>query len=143
MLKYDISPSLRTEMPMSKAGVKKRLKRLLKSGICPAEDASEYASELKQLAEKAIESDFVRKQSNVFKALADETRLKILSLLQLREMCVCEIMIALDLTQPTASHHLGLLESAGLVKDRREGKWVFYSLADKKMTEKLREIGIV
>lgn len=128
---------------MSEAGVNKRLKRLIKSGICPAEDASEYASELKQLAEKTIKNNLIKKQSNVFRALADETRLKILSLLQLREMCVCEIMIALGLTQPTASHHLGLLESAGLVKDRKEGKWVFYSITDKKTMEKLHEIGIM
>jgi len=42
-------------------------------------------------------------------------------------------MVALDLTQPTASHHLGILEAVGLVKDRREGKWVFYSLKDKRI----------
>jgi ArsR family transcriptional regulator len=66
----------------------------------------------------------------MFKALADETRLKVLRLLARRELCVCEVMAALDLTQPTASHHLGILENAGLVKGRKDGKWVFYSLAD-------------
>lgn len=45
-------------------------------------------------------------------------------------MCVCEIMAALSLTQPTASHHLMILENAGIVKDRKEGKWVFYSIAE-------------
>jgi ArsR family transcriptional regulator len=62
------------------------------------------------------------------KALANPTRLEILNLLQIREMCVCEIMVALELTQPTASHHLNILENVGVIKDRKEGRWVFYSL---------------
>jgi len=115
---------------MSKTRVNKRLNRLIKSGICPTEDASEYANELKELAEKVITEAFIKKQTIFYKALADETRLKILRLLGIREMCVCEIMVALDLTQPTASHHLGLLETVGLVKHRKEGKWVFYRLSD-------------
>jgi ArsR family transcriptional regulator len=85
----------------------------------------------------------VDKQSRFFKALADETRLKILRLLDVREMCVCEIMVALDLTQPTASHHLGLLENAGLVKARKEGKWVFYSIADPKLIENMRKLNVL
>ena len=66
----------------------------------------------------------------VMKALSDPNRVKLLKLLQKREMCVCEIMVALALTQPTASHHLGILENVGLVRGRKEGKWVFYSARD-------------
>lgn len=127
---------------MSRTRVSKRLSRLIKSGICPAEDASEYACELKQLAEAVIKKDSAKKWSTFFKALADETRIKILNLLEVREMCVCEIMVALDLTQPTASHHLGLLENAGLVRDRKEGKWVFYSLVDVGLVKKLHKLNI-
>ncbi len=115
-----------------KPRVSKRLERLLKSGICPAEDVSVYVEDLKQLVHEITDENTVKKQSRLFKALSDTTRLKILTLLNIREMCVCEIMVALDLTQPTASHHLGILEAVGLVKDRREGKWVFYSLKDKR-----------
>jgi ArsR family transcriptional regulator len=73
------------------------------------------------------------RQSRVFKALGDKTRLSILSLLSVREMCVCEIMAALSLTQPTASHHLGILENAGVLKERKDGRWVFYRIANEAM----------
>jgi len=125
---------------MSKSRVSERLTRLIESGICGAEDASKYAGELKQLVEQVADKNAARKRSNFFKALADETRLRILRLLEVREMCVCEIMVALDLTQPTASHHLGILGNAGLVNDRKEGKWVFYSLADPRLVDKIDEI---
>ena len=115
-------------MPSSK--VDKRLKRLAESGICSCEKASEYAGELRTLAGKNIGTEEALKKSKFFKALADTIRLRILGLLSVREMCVCEVMVALDSTQPTASHHLRILENAGLVKDRKDGKWVFYSLSD-------------
>jgi DNA-binding transcriptional ArsR family regulator len=108
----------------------KRLNRLMKSGICSVENASNYAKELKQLANKVMNIETADRKCRMLKALADESRLRILSLLETREMCVCEIMVALDLTQPTASHHLGILENARLVKSRKEGKWVFYSLSN-------------
>jgi DNA-binding transcriptional ArsR family regulator len=116
-----------------KPRVSKRLERLVKSGICPAEDVSAYATDLRQLVHETTDENTVKTQSRLFKALSDPTRLRILTLLSIREMCVCEIMVALDLTQPTASHHLGILEAVGLVEDRREGKWVFYSLKDKRI----------
>ena len=125
---------------MSKPKLNRRLKRLISSRICPGEDALKYADELKQLADKVASVETADKKSRFFKALADETRLRILRLLEVREMCVCEVMVALDLTQPTASHHLGLLENAGLVKDRKEGKWVFYSIADPKLLENMHKL---
>jgi len=130
-------------MPSSKPKVSKRLERLINSGICPAENASEYAEELKQLADRVVNADLVKRQSKFFSALADETRLRILRLLMIREMCVCEIMVALDLTQPTASHHLNLLENAGLVKDRKEGKWVFYKIANPKIINDMHKLNFL
>jgi len=123
-----------------KPRISKRFERLVKSGICQAEDVSKYASELRQLVQEITDEDAVKTQTRLFKALADKTRLKILMLLDIREMCVCEIMVALDLTQPTASHHLGILEAVGLVRDRREGKWIFYSLKNKRIMELVKEL---
>lgn len=67
---------------------------------------------------------------NIFKALSDKTRLKILKLLEHGELCVCDIVAALDTIQPKVSFHLGVLKEAGLIKDRKQGKWVHYSIDD-------------
>ena len=67
----------------------------------------------------------------VFKALSDETRIRLLKLLQQRELCVCELMQVLNMTQSRVSRNLGILKDAGLVEDRRDGLWVHYSLNDK------------
>jgi ArsR family transcriptional regulator len=127
-------------MPSSKTS--QRLKRLAESGICSTTDTLKYADDLKKLADTIMSPKSAEKKGKVFKALADEIRLRILSLLATREMCVCEIMVALDLTQPTASHHLGILENAGLVKDRKEGKWVFYSLSDPSLIRNILKINV-
>lgn len=66
----------------------------------------------------------------VMKALSDRTRVKIIKMLQGREMCVCELQAVLELAQPSVSKHLKLLEEAGLVESRKEGLWVNYRLAD-------------
>ncbi|MEM3013635.1 MAG: metalloregulator ArsR/SmtB family transcription factor [Candidatus Bathyarchaeia archaeon] len=120
-----------------------RLVRLLSSKTYPPEDASKYAAELKHIAKEVAPIEACDKHSRFFKALADKTRLRILKLLEFRKMCVCEIMVALGLTQPTASHHLRVLENAKLVKYEKEGKWVFYSIADPKMIENMSKLNIL
>lgn len=127
---------------MVKSKSNRRLERLTRSGFCSVENASKYADELRKSAGKTMSAESADKKSRLFKALADETRLRILSLLNMREMCVCEIMVALDLTQPTASHHLGILENAGLIKDRKEGKWVFYSIFDPTLTKSMLQLNV-
>ena len=66
---------------------------------------------------------------DVLKALSDETRLRILNLLYEQELCVCDIMETLQITQAKASRHLIYLKNAGLVKDRKHAQWAYYSLA--------------
>jgi len=62
------------------------------------------------------------------RVIADERRLCILYLLTSGEQCVCEITEALGISQPLASHHLGVLREAGLVRDRRDARWIYYSI---------------
>ena len=128
---------------MAVSKIDKRLQRLAESGTCSCETASEYAGELRELADKNLSLENSEAKSKVFKALADAIRLRILGLLSSREMCVCEVMVALDLTQPTASHHLRILENVGLVKDRKEGKWVFYSIANPELFEGMHKLNIL
>lgn len=65
---------------------------------------------------------------NVLKALADETRLRILNLLYDQELCVCDIMEVLQISQTKASRHLSYMKNAGLLNDRKQAQWVHYSL---------------
>jgi len=113
----------------------KRLERLVCSGLRPEEDLEKYAAELKTMADEAIDEKTIDMKTRLLKALANETRLKILKLLSKREMCVCELTVTLDLTQPTASHHLNILENMGLIKDKKIGKWVFYSVTNPELTQ--------
>jgi DNA-binding transcriptional ArsR family regulator len=64
----------------------------------------------------------------LFKALSDETRLRILNLLYERELCVCDVMSVLGISQSRASRHLIALKRVGLTNDRREAQWMYYSL---------------
>ena len=72
--------------------------------------------------------------AELFKLFSDPTRIKILYLLKIDEMCVCDIANLLGMTDSAISHQLKFLKQASLVKFRREGKAVFYSLADNHVT---------
>lgn len=69
-----------------------------------------------------------RQAARWFHALSDETRLQILDQLTDGEQCVCDLMDALGSAQSRLSFHLKTLKEAGLLKDRREGRWIYYSL---------------
>jgi ArsR family transcriptional regulator, arsenate/arsenite/antimonite-responsive transcriptional repressor len=71
----------------------------------------------------------MRHSAELFKALADETRLRILNLLVRGELCVCDLMSVLAIGQSKASRHLAHLRNVGLVDDRRDGVWMYYTLA--------------
>jgi ArsR family transcriptional regulator, arsenate/arsenite/antimonite-responsive transcriptional repressor len=72
----------------------------------------------------------MKKEARFFKSLSDETRLQILWLLMVKEeLCVCDIVEVIGVTQSKASRHLRYLYNLGLVTDRREGLWMYYRIA--------------
>jgi len=73
--------------------------------------------------------------ADLFHALSDPTRLSILQRLRLGERCVCELTDALDAAQSRLSFHLKVLKDAGLVSDRREGRWMYYTLSSDALGE--------
>ncbi|MGB9980074.1 ArsR/SmtB family transcription factor [Methanobacterium sp.] len=82
--------------------------------------------------------------SSKLKALSDATRIKILYLLSNGELCVCEIICALNKPQSSISHHLNILKNLGFIKGRKEGVWIHYRLTDPKITDLVKElIGII
>lgn len=80
---------------------------------------------------------------DIFKELSDETRLRIMKLLEGGELCVCDIVNAFDMVQPKVSFHLRSLKKAGLVKDRKQGRWMHYSLDDSDIFRRLLILSIL
>jgi len=77
----------------------------------------------------------LRQYEVVLKAAGDPNRARILKMLESGELCVCQIVAALDLSQSTVSKHLSILYLAGLVEERKEGRWVHYRLAKKAVND--------
>jgi DNA-binding transcriptional ArsR family regulator len=91
------------------------------------EDPDERVATLQ--SQRPAEDD-VRRQTAVFKALGNESRLQLLNVLRDGECCVCELQVVLDAPQSTVATHLRKLKDAGLVKSRKKGKWTYYRIAD-------------
>jgi len=75
-----------------------------------------------------------RETVNVFKALSDPNRIRIIKMLETRELCVCEVREVLDLSTSTVSKHLSILRDAGLITDSKDGKWVNFRLNQRPQT---------
>ena len=73
----------------------------------------------------------LKQYESAMKAISDPTRVRILKILESGELCVCQIIAVIHVSQPTISNHLSLLKSAGLIRDRKDKKWVLYSLDGK------------
>ncbi len=84
----------------------------------------------------------MKELTTIFKALSDETRLRIVKLLEKGELCVCDIVTALGIVQPKASFHLGVLKEAGFIKDRKQGKWTHYSLNEVDLFKRMLMVSI-
>ena len=89
------------------------------------------------LQAKVPSYEAVKGQAEFFKAIADPTRIRIIYALTSGDLCVCEIMGLIGAPQTLVSHHCKILKLAGIIVDRKSGKWVSYSLVDKRAIEML------
>ncbi len=109
------------------------------SYVCEVEYVNREAVE--EARAGMLEQELIFKVADIFKILGDPTRVRILHALSLRELCVCDLSALLGMSQSAVSHQLRLLRSARLVRYRREGKVVYYALADEHIV-KLIEMGV-
>lgn len=94
-----------------------------------------HEKEVLQAKDNMIEEDILLAMADVYKALSDSTRIKIIAILNNQEMCVNDIAVVLNMTKSAVSHQLKNLREMQLIKCRKSGKIVFYSLADHHVKE--------
>ena len=94
---------------------------------------------LSNIKDSLLDAEKITRLSETFKALSDPTRLNIIYVLSKGSLCVCDIAHVLDMTQSAISHHLRVLRNLKLVKFRKEGKMVIYSLDDDHVLELFRQ----
>lgn len=85
----------------------------------------------------------VRPLTRLFRALGDETRIRIVALLVHGELCVCHLEAALDLSQSNCSRQLGILKSAGIAESRRDGTWVYYRIVEQEVASVEAVLGVL
>ncbi len=119
---------------------RKELEVLLETHFCDLDDTREHESRLKKLSDKYFQDKNIPRYVKIFNSLSEEKRLKILSLLTIREMCNCELTVATNSSQPNLTYHIKILENAGLVRQRREGKFIYYSLKDDPVTNLILDL---
>jgi len=107
--------------------------------ICEIESIDEKSVD--EVKSKMLEDELLFEVSDTFKVFGDSTRLKIMYALSQKELCVCELACALDMSQSAISHQLRVLRSKNLVKFKKVGKMARYSLADEHVVEIIK-IGV-
>jgi DNA-binding transcriptional ArsR family regulator len=112
---------------------------MTEKGVCEIEYVNKRA--VQEVKSRMLDNKVILKIANKFKILGDPTRVKILYSLSRKELCVCDLSALLDMTHSAISHQLRLLRSSNLVKFRKEGKIVYYSLSDEHVI-KLIDMGI-
>lgn len=110
----------------------------MKKSAGPGKSRCTTVAALCELCKARVPDDeMIRQQSEFFKALSDPARIKIVYALSGGDLCNCHLMGIMGMPQTAISHHMKVLKHAGIVNDRRMGKWINYSLADKKALEAL------
>ena len=91
---------------------------------------TEDAAKIKEVTDALPDEDTLDELEELFKIFGDSTRIKILYVLHIKEMCVMDISLALGMSQSAISHQLRVLRQTRLIRSRRDGKNIYYSLAD-------------
>ncbi|MGP0585828.1 ArsR/SmtB family transcription factor [Paenibacillus timonensis] len=104
---------------------------------CPKSDEEMYAVVKQSLkALKILSNDLkLREQALFFKALGDETRLRIIGILRVQESCLCELAAGLGIPSSTLTHHLQILERGGVIQSRKEKKYTLFSLVSQQILD--------
>jgi ArsR family transcriptional regulator len=99
---------------------------------------------MKAALEKCIKKlpceEDAKRQAEFFKAISDPARVRIIYALANGELCVCELMAIMGMQQTVVSHHLKILKYAGIITDKKAGKWVNYSLTDRRALDALKSV---
>lgn len=98
-----------------------------------------HEEDVKDVKENMLEDEILNDMAEFFKVFGDATRIKILYTLFQKEMCVCDIAAVLEMNQSAVSHQLRILKSRRLVKYRRDGKVIYYSLDDEHVKKVFNE----
>ena len=104
------------------------------------DESCEVCCSVENLTKTLPSDETLEDNAAVLKSLADPTRLKIIYLLKNGELCVCEILEAMDRSQSTISHHLNMMKKENILLTRKEGKWIYYRLADENIIEILENL---
>lgn len=99
-----------------------------------------HLDNVRQVQQEVLETDKAQRMAEFFSALSDPHRLKLLSALAQRELCVCDLAASVKMGESAVSHQLRVLRSQRLVKYRRQGRNVYYSLADDHIIALYREV---
>lgn len=120
--------------------VEDRLRILVKKGVCSLDELDSYVKKLKKVLKGSFSEEECKKISEFYKALSDPTRVRILKMLNMRRMCVCELTAILNLSQPTITHHLKIMERAKLIRPRKKGKLTYYEVIEPSIVKDMERI---
>lgn len=105
-----------------------------------SDENCEVCCSVKDLIRTLPSDETLEDNATMIKSLADPTRLKIIYLLKNGELCVCQILDAIDKSQSTISHHLNMMKKEEVLSARKQGKWIYYKLANENIIDRLEQI---
>ena len=103
-------------------------------------DPDKYFKELREFGDKLIINEQLNEQVNFLNAIGNKERIIILTILKNKERCVCELEAILDKSQPSISHHLRVLEAAGIIRGWKKGKFTYYRIENQTFKIKLTDL---